>query len=143
MEDAGTGSVVSNFIWSVPDHFDWSGNGLALVVQPGRKVMRRETKKRVKKAIAGLGMAALTMSALMLPVFASGAGGTVTSGITTLKNTLITIVEAIGVIVIVWGILELGKAFTQHDSASKIQAMGPLIGGSIMVAAGIVVTLFT
>ena len=105
--------------------------------------MRKEMKKRVKKAIACLGMAALTMSALMLPVFASGAGGTVTSGITTLKNTLITIVEAIGVIVIVWGILELGKAFTQHDSASKIQAMGPLIGGSIMVAAGIVVTLFT
>ena len=103
--------------------------------------MKRDWKRKLKAA----GSAAAALAAALLvgadTVLASGGAGVVT-GINTLKDTLITIIQAIGVVVIVWGVFELGKAFTQHDSASKIQAMGPIIGGAIMVAASIVVSLF-
>ena len=108
------------------------------------KGMKRDWKRKLKAAgsiaavVAALAMVLLAGTDIVL---ASGGAGVVT-GINTLKDTLITIIQAIGVVVIVWGVFELGKAFTQHDSASKIQAMGPIIGGAIMVAASIVVSLF-
>ena len=108
------------------------------------KGMKRNWKRKLKAAgSAAAAVAALAMVLLAGTdiVLASGGAGVV-AGINTLKDTLITIIQAIGVVVIVWGVFELGKAFTQHDSASKIQAMGPIIGGAIMVAASIVVSLF-
>ena len=105
--------------------------------------MRKDWKKVVGfiKAVTIATFMTAAIFAGSAPVFASGGAGVVT-GINTLKDTLITIIQAVGVVVIVWGVFELGKAFTQHDSASKIQAMGPIIGGAIMVAASIVVSLF-
>ena len=108
------------------------------------KGTKKSWRKRVVRAIKAVAIAAFMVAAIVAgsaPVFASGGAGVVT-GINTLKDTLITIIQAVGVVVIVWGVFELGKAFTQHDSASKIQAMGPIIGGAIMVAASIVVSLF-
>ena len=107
--------------------------------------MRKDWKKVVGfiKAVTIATFMTAAIFAGSAPVFASGGGGAgVVTGINTLKDTLITIIQAVGVVVIVWGVFELGKAFTQHDSASKIQAMGPIIGGAIMVAASIVVSLF-
>ena len=109
------------------------------------KGMKKGWQKKAVRAVKAAAIAVLMATVIFVGpalVFASGGAGVVT-GINTLKDTLITIIQAVGVVVIVWGVFELGKAFTQHDSASKIQAMGPLIGGSIMVAAGIIVTLFT
>lgn len=107
--------------------------------------MKREWKRKLKAA-GSVAAALAALAAVLLAgtdiVLASGGGAGVVTGINTLKDTLITIIQAIGVVVIVWGVFELGKAFTQHDSASKIQAMGPIIGGAIMVAASIVVSLF-
>ena len=108
------------------------------------KGMKKGWQKKAVRAVKAAAIAVLMATVIFVGpalVFASGGAGVVT-GINTLKDTLITIIQAVGVVVIVWGVFELGKAFTQHDSASKIQAMGPIIGGAIMVAASIVVSLF-
>ena len=79
---------------------------------------RRKDWKKMVEFIRAVAIAAFMAAAIFAgaaPAFAGGGGGAgVVTGINTLKDTLITIIQAVGVVAIVWGVFELGKAFTQH-----------------------------
>lgn len=57
------------------------------------------------------------------------------STINNAKTLLLTIVSAIGVMVLVYGILTLGMAWNREDTAGKTQGINGIVAGVIVAAA--------
>lgn len=86
----------------------------------------------IKTAVTGAMIGAMTM-----PVFASGI--TVKSDIDplavigTIAGYLLSILQAVGLVFIVWGGFQFGMAMKDEDAASKSKAILVLVSGIVMV----------
>ncbi len=67
----------------------------------------------------------------------------VTSGITTLEDIALAIVIGIGVVFFCFGIVELGGAISAHDSTQQLSGIKRMIAGIFMIAAPLLIALFT
>ena len=99
-----------------------------------RKIIEKVRAKAsaVKAAVSGAMIAAMTM-----PVFAGGI--TVQQNIDplavigTIAGYLLSILQAVGLVFIVWGGFQFGMAMKDEDAASKSKAILVLVAGIIMV----------
>lgn len=104
--------------------------------------MKKEKKNFMKKIKALFVSAAAATLAVPSVAFATQAQiAQVTKPIDNLYNLLLALIIAIGGIVTLWGVFELGMAFWHQDSTGKIQAIPKIAGGGIMVVAGVVVSI--
>ena len=62
------------------------------------------------------------------------------SAINNLFTLISTIITAIGAIVILYGVFQLGTAHNQNDAGAKNAALSSIVGGAIMAFAPWVVT---
>lgn len=60
-------------------------------------------------------------------------------GINNLKSVFISIVEAIGVIVLIIGVLFLGSSFASHDPTQRITGLTVMAAGLIIAGASFIV----
>lgn len=89
-----------------------------------------------KKLINAFMCILILFSMCNLPVQASAI---VVTGINNLKTLVVSIVAAIGVIVLIWGVFEWAIAWQQHDSAQITQALKKVVAGLIMIGIGSIV----
>ena len=57
----------------------------------------------------------------------------VTDGIDTIKSLVKGAVTGVGVIFLMWGILDFGTAYSAHDTSQQSAAIKKVIGGLVMV----------
>ena len=88
----------------------------------------RRTARRMMAAWAAL---VLGVGAFTAPVFA--AGGDPLSIINNLSDFIFSIIKALGVIILGWGIVQVGMSIQSHDASQRTQGFMCLFGG-LMIA---------
>ena len=96
------------------------------------KVLKRENvKKLIAQASAGAAAATLFF---VQPVMASSGVDSVTQPLTNLKTLVISIIGAVGVIILAKNVMEFAQAYQQQDSSSMNSAIKGIVAGLIMAA---------
>lgn len=91
--------------------------------------VRKEWAARIVK-----GAALCLLIAGCAPVRASASGAqTVTSGLKNLRDIVAFFVHAVGVIIVLWGILEWGNTMQSQDGMMQFQTLGKVIQGTVMI----------
>ncbi len=113
-----------------------------------KEIKKVNTKKdsffsRFKKGAAGAVLAAGYM-ATMLPttVLAAGTGdtSTITAPLDNLKTLVITIIGAVGIIILAKNVMEFAQAYQQQDSSTMNSALKGIVAGVIMAGISTVLT---
>lgn len=93
-------------------------------------------KKISKQKLLGIGMKVLTVGAVLVvgnnTVFATDDPLAV---INNLKNFMYQIIGAIGAILLLWGIVQIGMAIKSHDPSQRANGFMTLAGGVIIAFA--------
>ena len=93
-------------------------------------------KKLNKKKLLNMGMKVLIVGAVLLvgnnTVFATDDPLAV---INNLKNFMFQIIQAIGIILLLWGIVQVGMAIKSHDPSQRANGFMTLAGGVIIAFA--------
>ena len=112
-------------------------------------------KNKIKKNIVGLLSLLIMMVQSYTPVFATATAGAgdasatndivnkVLAPIMILKTILIAGAGAVGVVIAIKGIIDLGTAIPQQDSSGISMATRELIGGGIIIAVDVIIGIFT
>lgn len=111
----------------------------------------KETKKcnveNNKKKLQGPGRTAFALYAAMvlavccaMPAFAEGDPLTV---INNLSTFIFSLIRAVGMILLGWGIVQVGLSFQSHDPSQRSQGFLTLAGGLIVTFAQEILTLIT
>lgn len=105
------------------------------IVEALRKEVKR-VKKYAVMAAAGTTMAALLCSQT---VFASGVDSVIRP-LSNLKTLVISIIGAVGVIILAKNVMEFAQAYQQQDSSSMNSAIKGIVAGLIMAGISSVLT---
>lgn len=89
---------------------------------------KAKVKKAIVQAAAGAAAAAMFMAQ---PAMASGVDS-VTQPLANLKTLVISIIGAVGVIILAKNVMEFAQAYQQQDSSSMNSAIKGIVAGLIM-----------
>ncbi len=104
------------------------------------KEVIRKNQNRLKKSVLGvLAVSAATASMFPQTVMASGVSD-VTQPLMNLKTLVISIIGAVGVIILAKNVMEFAQAYQQQDSSSMNSAIKGIVAGLIMAAISSVLT---
>ena len=89
---------------------------------------------KVKKAAAVFGSAAyLAAGAVPMTAFAAGGGaGAITQPLDNLKTLVISVIGAVGVIILAKNVMEFAQAYQQQDSSTMNSALKGIVAGVMM-----------
>ena len=76
---------------------------------------------------------ALVLSLCLFTVQASAAGGDPLDIVNNLSDFIFSIIKALGVIILGWGIVQVGMSIQSHDASQRTQGFLCLFGG-LMIA---------
>lgn len=96
---------------------------------PGRTLTREQTRQARRR----YGAAVLTLAvcaALTVPAFA--AGNDPLTIVNNLSDFIFSCIKAIGVIILGWGIVQLGMSIQSHDASQRTQGILCVFGGLII-----------
>lgn len=97
-------------------------------------------KENIRKIITQATTGAVAASLLFVqPVMADGVDS-VTQPLTNLKTLVISIIGAVGVIILAKNVMEFAQAYQQQDSSSMNSAIKGIVAGLIMAAISSVLT---
>ena len=104
-------------------------------VKKEKKLKDRPVKKRPwkKTVIMGLTMTVLIMM-MAVPVFASG-GGDPIAVVNNLSEFIFGLIRAVGIILLGWGIVQVGLSFQSHDPSQRSNGFLTLAGGLVITFA--------
>ena len=88
---------------------------------------RRQTRRRYAAAV----LTAALCAALTCPALA--AGGDPLTIVNNLSDFIFSIIKAVGVIILGWGIVQVGMSIQSHDASQRTQGFLCLFGG-LMIA---------
>lgn len=96
------------------------------------KKKRELIKSKMKKSLLYIYLATVSLST---PVYASEAGaGTVTAPLNNLKSLIISIIGAVGIIILAKNVMEFAQSYQQQDSSSMHSAIKGIVAGLIMAS---------
>ena len=103
------------------------------------KEVIRKKQNRLKKSLLGvLAVSAATVSLFPQTVMASGVSDV--QPLMNLKTLVISIIGAVGVIILAKNVMEFAQAYQQQDSSSMNSAIKGIVAGLIMAAISSVLT---
>lgn len=76
----------------------------------------------------------LTFTVLAVPAFATGGGDPLTI-VNNLSNFIFSCIRAIGIIILGWGIVQVGMSVQSHDASQRTQGFLCLFGGLLIAFA--------
>lgn len=92
--------------------------------------MNTQVRRARRRYFTG-GLTVLSLSLCTVPVMAAGSDPlTIVSG---LSDFIFNIIKAIGVIILGWGIVQVGMSIQSHDASQRTQGFLCLFGG-LMIA---------
>ena len=106
-------------------------------------------QRRVKRVYAVLSGGALTAALTVLPVLAASGGGDADvtgdalAAISNLSNFIFSLIRAVGLILLGYGILQVGLSFQSHDPSQRSNGILTIAGGIIIVFTREILNLIT
>ena len=104
------------------------------------KISKNNVKKFLKRSIAVGGVATALIISQELPVFADGDPLAV---INNLSNFMFGLIRAIGMILLGWGVVQIGLALKSHDPSQRANGFLTLAGGVVITFAKEILNLIT
>lgn len=101
--------------------------------EPGGKAV----KTRSRLFFAGAVCAALSVC-MAVPVLADGDPLTVVNNLSTF---IFGLIRAVGIIILAWGVVQVGMSFQSHDPSQRSQGFLTLAGGLVITFAKEILTL--
>ena len=95
--------------------------------------------RKAKRLYASLSLLALTLMISIIPVFATDP----LAAVNNLSNFIFSLIRAIGVILLGFGILQMGLSFKSHDPSQRANGMLTVAGGLIIVFTKEILNLIT
>jgi len=95
---------------------------------------------RVKRLYAVFATAVLTLMLFVIPAFAADDPLTVVSN---LSDFIFSLIRAIGLILLGFGILQIGLALKSHDASQRANGMLTVAGGIVITFTKEILTLIT
>ena len=95
--------------------------------------------RKTKRLYASLSLLALTLMVSIIPAFATDP----LAAVNNLSNFIFYLIRAIGVILLGFGILQLGLSFKSHDPSQRANGMLTVAGGLIIVFTKEILNLIT
>lgn len=90
--------------------------------------------EKAKRVVAAIGMAVyLAGNTVSMAVFASGEGASaITQPLENLKSLVISVIGAVGVIILAKNVMEFAQAYQQQDSSTMNSALKGIVAGVMM-----------
>ena len=105
---------------------------------------KNKFQRRAKRLYALLVCLALAMAVTIMPAFAAPAGGgdplTVVSN---LSDFIFSLIRAVGLILLGYGILQVGLSLQSHDPSQRSNGMLTIAGGIVITFTKEILTLIT
>lgn len=95
--------------------------------------------KKTKTIIRNVCVGALT--ALCATITAYATGGDPLTIVNNLSDFIFSIIKAIGIIILGWGIVQVGMSIQSHDASQRTQGLLCLFGGLLIAFAKEILTL--
>ena len=95
--------------------------------------------RKAKRLYASLSLLVLTLIIFIIPAFATDP----LTAVNNLSNFIFSLIRAIGVILLGFGILQLGLSFKSHDPSQRANGMLTVAGGLIIVFTKEILDLIT
>lgn len=93
---------------------------------------KTETTRRVANIYRIIAAAVVTMTICSITVFAAGAGDEAVEAINNVGQIVSMVVKAIGAILGVWGMVQVGLSFSLHDASQRAQGFLQIAGGILI-----------
>ena len=105
-----------------------------------RRLQEKETKRKMslKERVRNIAIYTVLASA-MIPAKVYAASE-VTAPLTNLKTLIVSIIGAVGVIILAKNVMEFAQSYQQQDSSSMHSAIKGIVAGLIMAAISSVIT---
>ena len=103
--------------------------------------MPSHVKKGFPRYCAVVG--AMSLCVLLLPVSASATAGDPLTVVNNLSDFIFGMIRAVGMILLGWGIVQVGLSFQSHDPSQRSNGFLTLAGGVIITFAKEILTLIT
>ena len=115
--------------------------------QKSQTLATLRTQRRAKRVYAMLSGVALAAAFTVVPALAAETGGTAGGDALTAVNNLSTfifsLIRAIGLILLGYGILQVGLSFQSHDPSQRSNGILTIAGGIIIVFTKEILNLIT
>lgn len=98
--------------------------------------------KKQNKVYLSLVLAAMLLCALSVTAFATGTGDPLTV-INKLSDFIFGLIRAVGMILLGWGIVQVGLSLQSHDPSQRSNGFLALAGGIIITFTKEILTLIT
>lgn len=98
-------------------------------------------KKTISKVVSGLSCCALALAASGMT--ASATGGDPLTVVTNLSDFVFALIRAIGIILLGWGIVQVGLSFQSHDPSQRSNGFLTLTGGIVITFTKEILNLIT
>lgn len=97
----------------------------------------RTRQRRIKRRYFAAALSLALCTTLTVPALAAGDPLTI---INNLKDFIFSVIQAIGVIMLGWGIVQVGMSIQSHDASQRTQGFLCLFGGLMIAFAKEVLT---
>ena len=94
---------------------------------------RIDEKTRTKRYMGGWTALVLTFCAFTVPAYATGGDPLTVVG--NLSDFIFSCIKALGVIILGWGIVQVGMSIQSHDASQRTQGFLCLFGGLLITFA--------
>ena len=100
---------------------------------PNTALTRQQRRSRRARCLYTAAVLALSLCAVLtVPAFAAG-GSDPLAIVNNLSDFIFSIIKALGIIILGWGIVQVGMSFQSHDASQRTQGFLCLFGG-LMIA---------
>ena len=100
-------------------------------------------QRRAKRLYALCVCMALAMTAFIMPACAAAAGGDPLTVVNNLSDFIFSLIRAIGLILLGYGILQVGLSLQSHDPSQRSNGMLTIAGGIVIAFTKEILTLIT
>ena len=102
---------------------------------------QKKIQRRAKKAYALTVALMLTMTVTLVPAFAATAGGDPLTVVANRSNFIFSLIRAVGMILLGFGILQVGLSLQSHDPSQRSNGMLTIAGGIVITFTREILTL--
>lgn len=101
-----------------------------------------EKKRNVKqKVVMLMASGIVACNAMTIPIYAAGTGATaITQPLDSLKTLMLSVIGAVGVIILAKNVMEFAQAYQQQDSSTMNSALKGIVAGIMMAGISTVLT---
>ena len=100
-------------------------------------------QRRAKRLYALCVCLALTAAMFVMPAFAAPAGGDPLDVVSKLSDFIFSLIRAVGLILLGYGILQVGLSLQSHDPSQRSNGMLTIAGGSVITFTKEILNLIT